>query len=66
MKNPIVTWTLKKVEYWRRQSTCIGVRVTHTFTTAEREQALAKLETLYQGEVKRTFAERILYLSELH
>lgn len=67
MKHPIESWTYKQVERWRRQSACTGQSILHAFTTIERQRAIAKLQTLYpKGRIYAAFADRILYLSELH
>lgn len=67
MKNPINTWSLKYVQSLRRKSACIGKPISYTFTSFDRQQAIAKLQTLYpNGRINPSFADRILYLSELY
>lgn len=70
MKHPIESWTLEQVETWRRQRICIGERISHVFTDADRLKAIRKLEELYPGNTRRgvysAFAERIMVLSELY
>lgn len=66
MKHPIRNWTYEYVESIRYKSTCIGQPISCAFTNSDRQQALAKLHTLYCGRVFVTFAEKILYLSELY
>jgi len=67
MKNPVHIWTLEYVEFLRRKSACIGVPISYTFISADREKAITKLGELYPGgRVNPSFADRILYLSEIY
>lgn len=67
MKNTINTWSLKYVQSLRSKSGCIGMPISHTFTSLDRQQAIAKLQTLYpNGGINPSFADRILYLSKLY
>lgn len=67
MKNPINTWTKKYVQFLRRKSACIGKTVSYTFTCLERQQAITKLQEFYpNSRINPSFADRILYLSELY
>lgn len=67
MKNPINNWSLKYVQSLRRKSACIGKSISYTFTYYDRQLAIAKLQVLYpKGRINPSFADRILYLSELY
>ena len=67
MKNPVNTWTLNYVEFLRSKSSCIGVPISYTFSSMDREKAITKISELYPGgRVNPSFADRILYLSELY
>ena len=67
MKNPINTWSLKYVQSLRRKSACIGNPISYIFTSFDKQQAITTLRNLYpNGRINSSFADRILYLSELY
>lgn len=66
MKHPINTWTLEYVESLRSKSACIGEPIKYIFTDNDRQLAIGKLRTMYQGRINPSFADRILILSELY
>ena len=67
MRNPISGWTKERVEFWRRQSLCVGKSINHAFTDADRQAALNKLSSLYPvGRVYPKFADTVLLASELY
>lgn len=60
MKNPINIWSLKYVQSLRSKSTCIGKPISYTFTSFDRQQAIAKLQTLYpNGIINPSFADAL-------
>ena len=67
MKNPVETWTYLYIEFLRRQSACINIQIVHIFSESDRQQAIAKLQTFYpEGRINPSFADRVLYLSEIY
>ncbi|MFA9396861.1 MAG: hypothetical protein ACERKV_01155 [Clostridiaceae bacterium] len=67
MKNPINEWSFEFVQELRKKSSCIGKSISYTFTNSDRQKAIEKLQILYpKGRVNPSYADRILYLSELY
>lgn len=67
MSHPVNTWTKSYIEELRKKSICTGVYLSCTFTDTDKQLAIDKLSSLYPlGRVNPSFAERMLYLSQMY
>lgn len=66
MGRPIHAWDKPYIEYLRKKSLCGGPSLHCTFTAVDGQKALRKLMTLYDPQVRVSFAERMLVLSQLY
>lgn len=69
MKHPFYRLTLSDVEKLRKKRSCIPAeasKINYKFSLADIIGAQKHLQKLYIGEVRLTFAERILLLNEIY
>lgn len=65
--NNIDTWDFEFVEDIRKESICIGKKVSFDIPYEEKQRAVAKLKEIYSDSaIYGTFAEKILILSKLY
>ena len=67
MKNPFTALTKDDVEELRRKSVSVtGNGVLYGFTETDVKNACTHLKTLYTGEVRKSFAAKILLLNLIY
>ena len=67
MKSPYNTLTKADVEKLRRKPIAVYAGgVTYNFTEIDVDNAVSHLQTLYTGDVRKSFAAKILLLNEIY